>query len=94
MKAAIFYGGKDIRVDDVPMPEPGAGEVQIKIMSAGVCGSDLHPYRVHNPYGVREPHQRGHELAGEEICCLGQAICISYNSFTLMWLIWCNAQYL
>ena len=65
MKAAIFHGGKDIRVEDVPMPEPGAGEVQIKIMSAGICGSDLHPYRGHSPYGAREPHQRGHELAGE-----------------------------
>ncbi|MCH7652980.1 MAG: alcohol dehydrogenase catalytic domain-containing protein [Chloroflexi bacterium] len=73
MKAAIFYGGKDIRVEDVPMPEPGAGEVQIKIMSAGVCGSDLHPYRGHNPYGVREPHQRGHELAGE-ITALGDGV--------------------
>ena len=47
------------------MPEPGPGEVLVRIASAGICGSDLHPYRGHNPYGVREPHQRGHELSGE-----------------------------
>ncbi len=73
MKAAIFYGGKDIRIEDVPMPEPGPGEVLIKIASAGICGSDLHPYRGHNPYGAREPHQRGHELAGE-IAGLGDGV--------------------
>lgn len=65
MKAAVFYGGTDIRVEEMPIPEPEPGEVLIRVRSGGVCGSDLHPYRGQNPYGVREPHQRGHELAGE-----------------------------
>jgi threonine dehydrogenase-like Zn-dependent dehydrogenase len=65
MKAAMFYGGKDIRVEDVPDPIPGPGEVLIKVKAAGICGSDLHGYRVRSdrpwfPY----PHMTGHELAG------------------------------
>jgi threonine dehydrogenase-like Zn-dependent dehydrogenase len=73
MKAAIFYGGKDIRVEELPIPEPGPGEVLIKVRSAGICGSDLHPYRGASPYGAREPHQRGHELAGE-VAALGEGV--------------------
>jgi len=63
MKTAYFYGGKDIRVVEEEIPSPGAGEVLFKVMSAGVCGSDLHNYRGHR---VREdvPWQQGHELSG------------------------------
>ena len=73
MKAVIFYGGKDIRLEETPLPVPGPGEVLFKVLSAGVCGSDLHLYRGQNPYGAREPHQRGHELAGE-IVALGAEV--------------------
>lgn len=63
MKTAYFYGGKDIRVVEEDIPTPGAGEILFKVMSAGVCGSDLHNYRGHR---VREdvPWQQGHELSG------------------------------
>ena len=65
MKAAMFYGGKDIRVEEVPDPVPAPGEVLIQVKAAGICGSDLHGYRVRPerpwfPY----PHTSGHELAG------------------------------
>jgi threonine dehydrogenase-like Zn-dependent dehydrogenase len=73
MKAAVFYGGKDIRLEETPIPVPGSGEVLFKVLSAGVCGSDLHLYRGQNPYGAREPHQRGHELAGE-VVALGAGV--------------------
>jgi 2-desacetyl-2-hydroxyethyl bacteriochlorophyllide A dehydrogenase len=73
MKASVFYGGKDIRVEDVPTPTPGPGEVMFRVMSGGVCGSDLHPYRGESPYGTREPHQRGHELSGD-IVALGEGV--------------------
>ena len=46
MKAALFYGGKDIRIEDRELPIMGNNEVTIKINSAGICGSDLHNYRV------------------------------------------------
>ena len=64
MKAALFYGEKDIRVEDRPTPEPGPGEVMIGIKSAGVCGSDLHNYRGNRPSIIDVPWEQGHELAG------------------------------
>lgn len=72
MKTAYFYGGKDIRVVEEDVPEPGAGEVLFKVMSAGVCGSDLHNYRGHR---VREdvPWQQGHELSGV-VAGLGEGV--------------------
>jgi 2-desacetyl-2-hydroxyethyl bacteriochlorophyllide A dehydrogenase len=70
MKAALFYGGPDIRVEDLPMPEPGPGEVLVQVRSAGICGSDLHTYRGANPWrfpadASSRGRQDGHELAGE-----------------------------
>jgi threonine dehydrogenase-like Zn-dependent dehydrogenase len=72
MKTAYFYGGKDIRVVEEEVPTPGAGEVLFKVMSAGVCGSDLHNYRGHR---VRDDvrWQQGHELAGV-IAGLGEGV--------------------
>ena len=73
MRAAVFFGGTDIRVEDIPTPEPEPDEVLIRVRSGGVCGSDLHPYRGQYPNGLREPHQRGHELAGE-VAGLGEGV--------------------
>lgn len=67
MKAALFYGGRDIRVEDLPDPLPGPGEVLVRIGAAGVCGSDLHGYRGGDPWGAAPPagpRRAGHELAG------------------------------
>ena len=64
MKAAFFYGEKDIRVEDQSTPEPGPGEVRIRVMSAGVCGSDLHNYRGNRAATQDVPWEQGHELAG------------------------------
>jgi len=74
MKAAMFYGGKDIRVEEVPDPIPGPGEVLIEVKAAGICGSDLHSYRVRPerpwfPY----PHTSGHELAAV-VAALGPGV--------------------
>lgn len=75
MKAALFYGGGDIRVQEVPDPEPGPGEVVVRVQAAGVCGSDLHGYR--DPSrgwpGVGRPYMTGHELAGE-VAALGEGV--------------------
>ena len=47
-------------------PDARPGEVLVRIGAAGVCGSDLHPYRGASPWGAQEPGPRraGHELAG------------------------------
>lgn len=45
MKAAVWHGKNDIRVEDVPVPGfPQPGEVKIKVEWCGICGSDLHEY--------------------------------------------------
>lgn len=45
MRAAVWHGRHDIRVEDVPLPaEPPPGWVQIRVHWCGICGSDLHEY--------------------------------------------------
>ncbi|MBL7201659.1 MAG: zinc-binding dehydrogenase [Anaerolineae bacterium] len=75
MKAAMFYGGTDIRVQEVAQPVPGPGEVLVRVRAAGVCGSDLHGYRDPNRGwpGLGRPNMTGHELAGE-IAALGPGV--------------------
>lgn len=72
MKAARFYGGKDIRVETVPDPVPGEGEVLIAVKAAGVCGSELHGYHL-DPPREHPPVTMGHEMAGE-IVALGKGV--------------------
>ncbi len=64
MKAAQFYGGKDIRVETVPDPTPEAEQVLVQVEAAGICGSDLHGYH-HQPDKPLSPRIGGHELAGQ-----------------------------
>ncbi len=61
MRRANYHGIRDIRVEDVVNPDPGPGEVRVKIEFCGICGSDLHEY-VHGPF-PRSPF--GHEACGE-----------------------------
>ncbi len=60
MKAARWHGKGDIRIEDTPIPEPGPGEVLLKIKACGICGSDLHEYR-DGPFIIP---QRPHPLTG------------------------------
>ena len=73
MKAAVFHRHDDIRVEEVPLPEPGPGEVLVRIACAGICGSDLHRYRLGGLPGQVYPHMTGHELAGE-VAALGPGV--------------------
>ena len=41
MKIARWYNNHDIRIEDVPRPEPGPGEMLVKVHSCGICGSDV-----------------------------------------------------
>lgn len=66
MKAAQFYGGKDIRVETVPEPTLASGEVLVQVHAAGICGSDLHGYH-HQPEKPLAPRIGGHELTGQVI---------------------------
>lgn len=66
MKTLFIHGREDIRLEDVPMPEPGPGEVRLCIAYVGVCGSDLHYYfnGANGAFVVEEPMAPGHEVSG------------------------------
>lgn len=63
MKAAKFYGIKDIRVEEAQLPALEPGMVKVKVAFAGICGSDLHEY-VGGAYAFRTQPVLGHEFAG------------------------------
>lgn len=67
MKAGILYGPGDIRVEEIERPEPGDHGIVIAVQAAGICGSDLHPYRIgpETPPDQRRAH--GHEVAGDVV---------------------------
>src|SRR4051812_39324487 len=44
MKAAILTGPGTIRIDDVPRPDPGPGQVRLRLEGCGVCASNLTPW--------------------------------------------------
>ena len=63
MKAARLYGVRDLRVEEVTTPEPGPGEILIRVRACGVCPSDVRAY-----LGTRSmnlPRTPGHEWAGD-----------------------------
>lgn len=45
MKAAVFYGSRDIRTEEVEIPQIQDNEILIKVKACGICGSDLHLYK-------------------------------------------------
>jgi (R,R)-butanediol dehydrogenase/meso-butanediol dehydrogenase/diacetyl reductase len=60
MKGVVFSGSRRCEVRDVERPRPGHGEVLIRTMAAGICGSDLHVYRREDA----SDQVRGHEASG------------------------------
>lgn len=72
MKAYLLHGAKDIRLEEKPAPEPGAGQVLLAPKFTGICGSDVHYYQ-HGYCGrfiPKRPFALGHEFSGV-ICGVG-----------------------
>ena len=65
-KAALLYGPRDIRIEDMPAESPGPGEVLLDVTAVGICGSDLHTYLNGEIGGTvaTGPLVLGHEAAG------------------------------
>ena len=66
MRAIVIHAARDLRVDDVDVPEVGPDEVEVRIGAGGICGSDLH-YYLDGGFGavrVKQPMILGHEVAG------------------------------
>lgn len=62
-KAAVLYGPGDLRIEEVPVPEVGPGDVLVRVKSCSLCGSDLHAYVTKHPR-VTFPRILGHEFSG------------------------------
>lgn len=75
MRAALWYGKKDVRVENIEEPKVVSGSVKIKVKWCGICGSDLHEYlngpifipvgQPHPLSGCAAPVVLGHEFSGE-----------------------------
>jgi (R,R)-butanediol dehydrogenase/meso-butanediol dehydrogenase/diacetyl reductase len=78
MKAAVYHGQRDIRIETVPDPTPGPNDLVLKVGACGICGTDLEEYTIGplfipdkgNPHpltGKTLPVVMGHEFAGEVV---------------------------
>jgi L-iditol 2-dehydrogenase len=66
MKAAMLYGVKDLRIEDVEVPQIGTGEVLVRVKAATTCGTDLKIFqRGYVEKVIKLPTIFGHEWAGE-----------------------------
>jgi L-iditol 2-dehydrogenase len=66
MKAAMLYGVKDLRIENVDVPSVGAGEVLVKVKAATTCGTDLKIFqRGYVEKVIKLPTIFGHEWAGD-----------------------------
>lgn len=83
MLAARWHGLLDLRVEEVPVPEPGPGDVLLRVRWCGICGTDVEEYRegpvviptgAPNPLtGQSAPVTMGHEFSGE-IVAIGEGV--------------------
>ena len=75
MRTAVMTDLETVELTRRPIPQPGPGEVLVKIQCVGICGSDLHYYESGRigDFVVRPPFVLGHEAAGT-VCALGQGV--------------------
>jgi len=63
MRVAMWYNNRDIRIEEMPVPEIGPGELLVRIEASGICGSDVMEwYRLD-----RAPLVLGHEVGGQVV---------------------------
>jgi (R,R)-butanediol dehydrogenase/meso-butanediol dehydrogenase/diacetyl reductase len=76
MRALTLYGNRDLRLDEIPEPAPGPGQVALRTRLVGICGTDLHEWADGPLQMKREPHPLtgamlpqilGHEYSAEVI---------------------------
>jgi len=65
MKAAVLYGREDVRIEEVAVPRPAAGELLLRTQVALTCGTDVKVYRRgYHARMIQPPAVFGHEVAG------------------------------
>ncbi len=61
MRVAMYYNNQDVRLEEMPVPRIGPGELLVKVVASGICGSDVMEwYRI-----KKAPLVLGHEITGE-----------------------------
>lgn len=61
MRVLMYYNNRDVRVEEMPVPKIGPGELLVKVYASGICGSDVMEwYRI-----KKAPKVLGHEITGE-----------------------------
>ena len=66
MLQCSIHGAEDLRIEDVPCPQPGPDQALVKMGAAGICGSDMHYFRDGQigKFKIQEPLIPGHEASG------------------------------
>src|SRR3954465_12894172 len=70
MTAAVYHGKNDVRVETLPVPEPGPGELLVRVHTCGICGTDLKKISTGSHSA---PRIFGHEMAGK-IAAVGHGV--------------------
>lgn len=74
MRALVYDPEGGLRVADLPVPEPGPGELLVRVEACGICGSDRQLVRGEGaPWGTSYPVVLGHEIAGR-VAALGEGV--------------------
>jgi len=69
LRVAMYYNNSDVRLEEMPIPPIGPGEILVRVIASGICGSDVMEwYRI-----KKAPLVLGHEIAGE-IVELGEGV--------------------
>ena len=63
MKAALFYGPGDIRIEEVKKPTPSGSEILVKVKACAICGTDVRIFKSGHR-AITPPHITGHEISG------------------------------
>ena len=74
MQAAVLYGKEDVRLEEVPVPTVGPGEILVRVRAALTCGTDVKVFRRgYHAKMIQPPALFGHEMAGD-IVGLGKGV--------------------
>ncbi len=81
MRVVVYYNNQDVRLKEVSKPKIGPGEILVKVLASGICGTDVMEwYRI-----KKSPRVLGHEIAGEivesksEKYKVGQRVFVSHH---------------
>jgi L-iditol 2-dehydrogenase len=74
MQAAVLYGKEDVRLESVPVPEIGRGDLLVRVRTALTCGTDVKVFRRgYHARMIQPPALFGHEMAGDVVAA-GEAV--------------------